>query len=60
MFALMDGNYANNLDFIVFNESIKLDSKDILTEHTTTTNKRSVRAEVYKFINWSTSEHKAC
>ena len=59
-FALMDGNYANKLDIIVLNESLKLDSKELLAVQRVTASKKSVRAHVYKIINWSTVEHKAC
>jgi hypothetical protein len=57
----MDGNYANQLDIIVINESMKLpDSKDLLSDQSSKVNKKSIKAIVYKIINWTTISYKSC
>lgn len=56
----MDGNYANRLDVVMMNESLKLNSKDLLSDYTVSASKLSVRAVLYRIVNWSTTETRSC
>ena len=60
----MDGNYANRLNAIIFNQSLALnsyqDKKTTMDEVDKTLKKTGLLAMMYKFENWEVGRKELC